>query len=804
MRDIVQDVRYGLRLLRKSPGFTAVAVITLAMGIGANTAIFSAVNAALLRPLPFPDPERLVMLFHSYPKLNLSRAPVSPMGLEHYLKNARAFEKLGAYTSSHVPQNLTGRGNPERVLSIGVTGGFFPAMGVNALRGRTLGVEADQAGSRVAVLSYGLWQQRFGGDAAILGRDLTLDGNNYTVVGIMPPMFDFPHRAQLWVPLPLTTDAAKTAREIEFLAVVGRLKPGVSQEQADSDMARMSADVLKIYPELAPVGWRAIAVPLHEIAVGDIRRALLVLLGAVGCVLLIACANIANLLLARAAGRQKEIAIRNALGATSMRVLRQLLTEGVLLAVIGGACGLLLGYWGIDPLLRLLPPDQALSGFNVAIDGTVLTFTVAVSLLTGLLFAAAPALRSLRVAANQALKEGGRTSAAAEHHRFRSALVACQIALALILLVGAGLMIRSFVRLQRSDAGFDPQHVLKMQITLPQPKYKEELRQTQFFHEVVERVAALPGVGAAGITSMLPLDANWTNSFTIESHRITPERHAHMAIVSPRYFEALRIPLLKGRVFTDADTDAAPKVIIIDQTLAKAYLFGEDPLGKRIAVSNSPRPVWREIVGVVAPVKHADPLAREMKGQAYLPYEQYPIPGMSLVVRATDDPTTLVGAIRRQVAQLDPEQPIADIKTMDEAMNEFVSGPRFNTLLLASFAALAMVLAAVGIYGVIAYSVAQRAHEIGVRMALGARREDVLRLVLTQAVRTAGVGFLIGLAISFVATRALASLLYGIRSTDPLTFVVISLLLMAVAVIASYVPARRATKVDPMVSLRYE
>ncbi len=802
METLLQDLRYGVRMLRKTPGFTAVAVLTLALGIGGNTAIFSAVNATLLRPLPFPDSERLMMLFHSYPKLNLARATVSPIALDYYRQNAKSFASLGAFSGWHAPQNLTGAGNPEQVRTIAVTGGFFPVMGVAPLQGRTIMEADDKPGSRVAVLSYAFWQQRFVGNTGMVGREITLDGINYTVIGIMPATFDYPATAQLWVPYGFA--APEWKNEIEFLNVVGRLKPGITPQQADAEMGQITAAIVKMFPDLAQVGWRAVAAPFRDVMVGDVRPALLVLLGAVGCVLLIACANLANLLLARSADRQKEIAIRGALGATRARVVRQVLTEGVLLALIGGAGGLLLGYWGIDLLLALLPPGQSLGQFAIAIDGNVLLFTLGVSVITGLLFAAAPAVQSARAGMGEALKEGGRTSAGSGQHRFRGALVVGEIALALVLLAGAGLMIRSFVRLQGSDPGFDPQHVVKMQIALPQPKYKEEVRQTQFFQQLVERVAALPGVSAAGITSMLPLNANWTNSFAIEGHPIMPEPHAHVAIANPRYFATLRIPLLKGRWFTDADTDAAPKVIIIDQTLATAYLPGEEPLGKRIALSNSPQPVWREIVGVVAPVRHADPLSQESKGQAYLPYSQYPIPAMGLAVRTTGDPTALVGAIRQQVAQLDPEQPIAEIGTMEEALQTFVAAPRFNMLLLAAFAALALLLAAVGIYGVIAYSVAQRTHEIGVRMALGARREDVLRLVLRQALRLAAIGLLLGLIGALLATRALASMLYGTTSTDPVTFILISLLLCTVAVIASYVPARRAAKVDPMVALRYE
>ncbi len=803
METLLQDLRYGVRMLRKTPGFTAVAVLTLALGIGANTAIFSVVNAALLRSLPFPEAGRLMVLFHSYPKLNLPRATVSPMGFDYYRRNVKAFEQLGAFTGLRAPENLTGSGNPEHVRTTAVSGGVFPVMGVAPLLGRTILPDDDKPGAnRVAVLSYGLWQRRFAGDRDLVGRDITLDGNNYTVVGIMPQSFAYPVTAQLWVPIALTPPQLQDMSE--FLTVIGRLKPGVTPGQAEGEMASISAEILKIFPEAASVGWHAIAVPFREVEVGDIRTALLVLLGAVGCVLLIACANVANLLLARAAGRQKEVAIRSAMGASRSRVVRQLLTEGVLLSLVGGSLGLLIGYWGIDVLPALIPTEQRLAFLKIDVDHNVLLFTLAVSVLTGLIFASAPAVQSARAAIGETLKEGGRTSSVSGHHRFRTGLVIAETALALVLLIGAGLLIRSFTRIQQSNHGFDPQQVLTLQLALPQPKYKEEVRQVQFFDQLVHRVSTLPGVEAAGITSMLPLDANWTNSFFIEGRSITPGPHAHAAIVSPQYFAAMRIPLLKGRVFSESDTATASKVAIIDQTLADTYLAGENPLGRRIALASPGQPVWREIVGVVTPVKHADPLSKETKGQLYLPYEQAPQPVMSLAVRAAGDPTALAGAIRNEVLQVDPEQPISQVKTMEQALDTFVAQPRFNMVLLAIFAGLALVLAAVGTYGVMAYSVTQRTHEIGLRMALGARTKDVLRLVLLQAIRIAGVGLAIGLIGAFIATRVLATMLYGVRSSDPLTFVVISLLLGGVAVIASYLPARRAAKVDPMVALRYE
>ncbi len=802
MDTLLQDLRYGVRMLWKAPAFTVVAVVTLALGIGANTAIFSVVNAALLRPMPYRDSTRLMMLFHAYEKLNLPRATVSPLALDYYRQNVRSLEDLAAFTGYRGPENLTGSGTPEQVRSVLVSGSFFGVLGVEPMLGRAIAPADDQPGSnRVVVLSYALWKQRFAADYGVLGRDLTLDGNNYTIVGVMPQTFQYPQRAELWVPMGFTPPQWKD--QMEFLMVIGRLKPGVSPGAAQAEMAKVSAEVLKIYPELGAVGWHGIAVPFREVQVGDIRPALLVLLGAVGFVLLIGCANIANLLLARSAARQKEIAIRAAMGASRGRVVRQLLTEGVLLSLIGGALGLMLGYWGLDVLLRLVPSSTRLAAFTVSIDRNVLLFTIGVSVVTGLIFASAPAIQSARTALADTLKEGGRTSAASGHHRLRSGLVIAEIALALVLLAGAGLMIRSFLRIQETDPGFDRHRVLTLELSLPQPKYQEKPRVAEFYRQLSERVSALPGVLASGLTSMLPLDNNWTNSFRIDGKPMTPPPHAHAAVASGEYFNAMRIPLRQGRFFGPADNASGPLVVVIDEALARAYFPNENPLGRRITLSDQ-KPEWREIVGVVGAVRHSDPLARETKGQLYLPYLQYPAPKMALAVRTAGDPVALAGAIRNQVLAIDSDQPIAEIKTMDTLLSEYVAQPRFNMVLLAVFAGLALLLAAVGIYGVIAYSVTQRTHEIGVRMALGARRQDVLRLVLSHAMRLAAAGLLIGLVGAFVATRVLSSMLYGIKSTDPVTFIAMSLLLGGMAALAGYLPARRAMRVDPMVALRYE
>jgi putative ABC transport system permease protein len=806
MHSIVQDVRYACRMLLKSPGFAAVAVLTLALGIGANTAIFSVVNAAMIRPLPYPNARRLMTIFHSYTKLNLPRATVYPDAYAYYRQHAASFEQVAAFTFYRAPQNLTGAGDPERVGVVKATTNFFPALGTQPMLGRAFNAEEDSPGAgRVAVLSYGLWNRRFAADRGIVGREITLNGGNYTVVGVMPRGFEFPQEAELWVPMAFTPQ--ELASGVEYLQVIATLRPGVSHQQAEAEMAKLTHEILVRDNETVnQSGWSAATLPMQEASVSDVRTALWILLGAVGCVLLIACANVANLLLARATARQKEVAIRAALGASRWRMVRQLLTEGVLLGILGGALGLLLAYSGLDLLLKSVPVKIP-SYIRVEIDPTVLSFTFALGIATGLIFSALPAVQLTCIGVNDVLKEGGRSSSVGGRHVVSAAIVIAQLAVAMMLLVSAGLLIKSFIRLQQSDLGFNPQKVLIFRTEIPAAKYKQPSQMIAFYDQVLARERNLPGVTSAAITSETPLTRNMTSSFSIEGKMFEVSPHAHVAMIGPAYFETMQIPVQSGRAFSDADREGAAPVAIIDQNSVRAFFPGENPVGRKVMFTFEGTPekrIWREIVGVVGSVKHTNPLENETKGEVFLPYAQIPQPGMIIALRSSGEPLALGAAARREVLNVDPLQPVQDIRSMEDVVDDFVAQPRFNMFLLGTFAALALLLSAIGVYGVMAYSVTQRTHEFGVRMALGASARDVLQFVLGQALRIAVIGLAAGLVGAFIATRALASLLFGVKATDPGTFAAIALLLAAITVLASYVPARRATKVDPLVALRYE
>ena len=811
MRTLIQDLRYGARMLMKQPGFTLIAILALALGIGANTAIFSVVNAILLRPLAFKDPDRLVTVTHLYPKLNLI-APVSAPGFLNYRDRGNVFES--ATVSSGAGFNLTDRGEPERIQGRRVTASFFPTLGVEAALGRVFLPEEDQPGKNlVVVLSHGLWQRRFGGAANILGHSVTLDGQSYTVIGVAPENFRLYQDDELWTPLALTTEQTAQNRTGEYLGMIARLKPTVSFEQAQAAMDTVARQIIqetRNYP--SDGSWGVGVKPLHQEFVERIRPALLVLLGAVGFVLLIACANVANLLLARAASRRKEVAIRTALGASHWRLIRQLLTESVLLALIGGGLGLSLALWGVELLVRLnennIPRAQ-----EVGVDARVLAFTLILSVLTGLLFGLAPALQSSKAALTETLKEGGRSSGGAPRARFRNLLVVSEIALAMILLIGAGLLVKSFTRLLDVDPGFRSQNLLTMQIALPRIKYRDDHQIGTFYQQVLERVKALPGVQAAATVSGLPLSGFVSSGFFgIEGRSVPPGEqwpHADFRAISNEYLQVMGIPLRRGRYFDDHDIPETLKVVVIDDALTRRYWPNEDPVGKRISFNQDPngQPVWREIVGVVGAIKHKA-LDADYRGALYFP--QIQVGGGArryLVARAASDPTVLVSAARAAIQSVDKDQPIYQVRTMDELVAESVAQKRFSTLLLGLFAAVAMLLAAVGLYGVMSYAVTQRTHEIGVRMALGARRRDVLRLVVGQGMLMALGGVAIGLGAAFAMAKLISgfsSLLFGVRATDATIFLVIPLLLAGVAFVACYLPARRATKVDPMIALRCE
>jgi putative ABC transport system permease protein len=804
---LMKDIRFGIRMLLKSPGFTVVAVIALALGIGANSAIFSVVNTVLLRPLPYKDPERLVMVWEDNTRHGYPRDTPAAANYIDWRDQNQVFEAMAAIADLSL--NLTGSGEPERIDGKRVSANLFSLLGVEPQLGRAFLPEEDQPGGNcVVMMSHGLWQRRFGFDKKIIGQPLTLNGASCTVVGVMPPDFQFPSReAELWVPISFSTQEAAN-RGRHFLQVIARLKPGVTVQQAQTEMNAIAARLQQQYPESnADLG--AAVVPLHEQVVGDIKPALLVLLGAVGFVLLIACANVANLLLARAAVRQKEITIRVALGASRARLIRQFLTESILLAALGGVIGLLLSLWGVN-LLKAFIPENISQVKAIAIDARVLGFTLLVSLLTGLIFGLAPAIQASNFNLNETLKEGGRDSAAGSRsNRIRALLVITEVAVSLILLIGAGLLINSFMRLRNVDPGFRADNLLTMRIVLPALKYPDQARRAAFYTDLLRRVEALPGVQSAAVTTNLPLYRQGNSiGISIEGRPDPPPDQGLIIVtrvVSPEYFSTMGIQLSKGRQFNEHDKAEGQGVAVISETMARKYWPGEDPLGRRIksgsSASTSP---WLTIVGVAKDVRQFE-LNVDPKPQMYLPYEQAGFfAPRDLVVRTNVEPLSLAATVRRTVWEIDKDQPVSNISTMEDILSESVARQRFSMLLLGVFAALALVLAAVGLYGVMSYSVAQRTREIGIRMALGAQARDVLKLVVGNGLKLVLIGVVIGLVAAFILTRLMSSLLFGVSATDPITFTIISLVLIGVALLASYIPARRATKVDPMIALRYE
>jgi putative ABC transport system permease protein len=803
MRSMLQDLRYGLRRLSKSPGFTLVAAGALALGIGANTAIFSVVNAVLLRPLPYPEPEQLVQIWESRPRMNMARVESSPNEFLAWADESQSFSQLAAVDFASF--NLTGRGEPERVSAALVTASYFPLLGAAPAHGRAFLPEEDQPGKdNVAVLGHDLWQNRFGGDPAVVNQTVSLDGVACTVVGVMPRGFRLPNDARLARPVAFNAED-RTRPGSHFLQVFGRLKDGVTRERAEAEMAGIAARLEQTFAS-TNVGHQIVLVPLHEQLVGDVRPALLVLLGAVGLVLLIACANLANLLLARAEARRKEVAVRAALGASRWRIVRQLLAESVLLAALGGGAGLLLAAWGVDILVGLDPAGVRRVG-EVGLDAGVLAFTVALSLATGLLFGLAPALQASKTDFVETLKEGGRsTGGGPGRSRLRGALVVSEVALTLVLLVGAGLLVKSFARLLEVDPGLDPRGVLTLDLSLPPAKYAERHQIAAFYQQLLAEVAALPGVETAGAVSVLPLAGDDNSNFVqIEGRPPLPPGQALRAgrrNVSTDYFNALRIPLKAGRGIAPSDAADAPPVAVINEAMARSFFAGEDPLGKRLRTGGDKSP-WVTVVGVVGDVRHRG-LEVDTRPEMFFPHAQSPSRQMTLAVRTAGDPVSLVGPVRERVRAVDQDQPVGNVKTMETWVAESVASRRFSVLLLGVFALVAAALAAVGIYGVVSYGVAQRTHELGLRIALGARPRDVLRLVIRQGMRMTLIGAALGLAAALALTRVMSGLLYGVTATDPVVYAGVALLLVGVALLACYVPARRATKVDPMEALRHE
>ena len=813
MRNLLKDVRFGMRTLAKRPGFTAVAVLTLALGVGANTAIFSVVNAVLLRPLPLKDAERLVLVYETTP--TAPRDYVSVPNLEDYRAGTRAFEGFATFVPQSV--NLTGAGaEPERVIGGFVTSSFFGTVGVEPARGRAFLPEDDAAGAgRVAVLSHELWQRRFGADPGILGRSLVFNGEPYAVVGVMPEGFRYPLSAPDVLLPAQKWPNYKADRSAHNCWVVGRLRPGVTREGAEEELRAVARRLGEAYPEEMR-GRGVEVVGLHEQVVEGIRPALLILTGAVGFILLIACANIANLLLARGAARQKELALRAALGASRARLLRQLLTETLLLALAGGAAGLLFAQWGMDALLALNPADLPAPG-GVRLDARVLAFSLGLSALAGFVFGIVPALQLSKADLGRGLKEGGGVAGeGSQRARLRGAFVVSQVALSLVLLVGAGLLVNSFYRLLGESPGFDPRGLLTMEYRLPKNRYAKGEEQWAFHREVVERVARIPGVESAAVVRGLPFSGNGASvTYSVPDRPAPPRGQEPKALenaVDPNYLRTVGLPLLRGRNFTAEDVAGSPPVVLINRTLAERLWPGEDPLGKRLGfseanyLSGSAAPgsvVTASVVGVVGDAKQYD-IAEQQRPQVYTPYAQNPHIFGTLVVRARAEPLALAQPVKEAVWSVDPEQPVWKVRTLEHLLSRNVADRRFVLSLMTCFAALAVLLTALGIYGVVSYTVARRTHELGLRMALGAQRGDVLRLVLRQGMSLALVGVAAGLAASFAVTRLMAGLLYGVSATDPLTYACVALLLAGVALLACYLPARRAMRVDPLVALRYE
>ena len=801
MDTMLRDIRYGLRGLLKRPGFTIVALLALALGIGANTAIFSLVNAVVLQPLPYHEPDQLVWAWGNFPGGN--RASVSPADYLDFRNQNKTFEQFGAMGSMPRPVNLTGSGEPERLMASVVTGNFFQTLGVTPALGRGFSLDNEKPGSdQVTVLSYALWQKRFAGNPGIVNQRILLDGKSFEVIGVMSKDITFPQTAELWVPMNFDADQEMKVRAAHFIRPIGRLKQGVTLAQGQADTDGIAAQLAQQFPA-SNTGWNLRLEPLRERLIGSGKTTLFILFGAVGFVLLIACANVANLLLVRAAAREKEVALRTALGASRLRIIRQLLTESLLLALVGGALGALIATWGID-LLVMLTRDSIPPTAVVKIDVTVLAFTFGISVLTGLLFGIAPALRTVKLNLSDTLKEGGRSGGeGALRNRTRSLLVVFESAVAVVLLVAAGLLVRSLIALQNTNPGFDADNVLTLRIDLSRAKYDKPEKTANFWQDLEQRLSGLPGVETVGFITELPLSGQLNDApFTVEGRPpVSPEQKfgADFRRVNQNYFQALRIPLLRGRNFTEQEVHDSAQVIVVSQALVDAAFPNEEALGKRLLTVLSDTPF--EIIGIVGDIRHR---AMEFQPYAAMYLPTYRPGGTNVVVRTQGDPLSLGPAVRKEVQAIDPDQPVSALRTMDDWITRSTATPRYRTTLLALFAALAMVLAATGIYGVMSYSVAQRTHEIGVRMALGARRPAVLALIIREGMLLVVVGLAIGLAGAFALTRVMSSLLFGVTAKDPITFVVVAILLSLVALIACYVPAQRATRIDPLEALRYE
>jgi putative ABC transport system permease protein len=815
---MLKDIRFALRQLLKQPAFTAIAVVTIALAIGATTAVLSLVNGLLVRPLPYREPQQLVLLLQHFKSQNLERIPVSPPEFKDYETRARSFEKLGAF--GYTSFNLAAEDRPERIAGAAVTAGVLPLLGVSPIKGRFFEPEECTLGrDDVVIISARLWQRRFNNDPQIIGTKLLLNGKSFTVVGVMPASFDFPlqlfnlgnggqfgGRAEIWKPLAFTDDQMK-ARFSRSFTIVGRLAPGTSVAQAQAEIETINAQMRREHPDnyMQDGGFGGDVLSLHDLAVAGMRPALLILLGAVFLVLLIACANLTTMLLARAAAREHEIAIRVALGASRLRLLKQVFSESVLLALIGGVAGVVLALWGVK-LLKTIGAQTVPRLHEVNIDLVVLAVTLAICVGTGIIFGLAPGLASGRPELTEALKEGGRgATQGTRRNRLRNGLVIAEVALALVLLSGAGLLIKSFARLQNVNPGFNPRNALTFEISLPKIQYPDDAAIVRFNNEAQRRIAALPGVQAAGFSTILPLagtNSDW--SFTIEgqpSNDNSPSPDEEKRQVASDYFRALETPLIKGRFFTDADKADAPLVMIVNQAFAKKFWPKGDALGQRVTFGDPKKdPKWITIVGVVGDIRHFG-LDTDPKPEMYVPFAQDAYFTTIYVVRSNQDARSLLQAIRHEIQAIDSAVPVANVRTFENVVGDSVAPRRLSVVLLAVFAGVAVLLASAGIYGVMSFLVVQRTYEIGVRMALGAQRSDVLKLVLVRSLKLISAGTIIGLVVALMSTHTLRALLYSVSAFDTATFALVTVLLGAIALAASYLPAIRATRADPMIVL---
>lgn len=798
MGTIFSDIRYGMRSLLKRPAFTLIAVVTLALGIGVNTAIFSVVNAVMLRPLPYENPGQLVRLWSDLSGQRTDQHEFCPAEITDFRDQLTTFEEVGFFDQG-LSANLTGGTQPERVNGSEASPGLFNVLRVKPVIGRTfLPNETDVKQSKVALISEALWRRRFGADPNLAGRTVQLDGEAFTVVGVLPESFKFPEKVDLWLPFSFTAADWQNDRQHYYVLAVGRLKPGVNVSQAKADVETIAQRLSPTF-SAARKKWGITIVPMHEQVVGKVGTTLWILFGAVGLVLLIACVNVANLMLTRTADRHKELAIRVALGAGKGRVIRQLLFESLLLGLIGGGAGVLLAVWITKlfsaSLLESLPRAE-----EVAVDGRVLVFTFAVSLLTAFIFGIAPALQGSNPDLNQTLKEGGRRSSSGSRRSLRNVLVVSEIALSLVLLIGAGLLMRSFVRLQNVNAGFDSRNVLTMELTLPQIKFPKTSDQNAFVQQALQRIEVLPGVKSVAATINLPLVGTWGMGYDVEGHPNEPNQVADNANITPNYFRTMGIPIRQGRDFSEHDTTEETPVIIINETFARKHFANENPIGQIVDAGQK-----RVVVGVVGDVKPRG-LDLETKPQLYLPYAQKPTiaPFFTFTIRTETEPLSVAAAVQKQIASLDKDLPVANIRTMDQIVSTSLEQRRLTMGLFIGFAVIALLLAAIGVYGVVSYSVTQRTHELGIRVALGASWSDVLRLILKQGIALATIGVVVGIAAALALTRLMSSLLFQVGTTDLLTFVSVAGTLVVVVLLACYVPARRATKVDPLEALRSE